>query len=429
MKKSRLLLVIMLAVVLCIACVCGSTFSWYTRPNEQSGSSLKWDSNYSISNGEGVTMQTLASADGGKTYKEEVSSFSNTAGLAAGKCVYYRTAIMNSSTASAQSVSLFLSQLDLSDKSGGKFYLGVNGPLKTYKNYSQIGGTGSSDSTFEKTTSDTVRIYFQPNNVDSWKDDSTVIKVKCGTNDDVNNPNFGSAITMTTISGSSPKTLYADIPLSSKMIQIYANDDTEGANATPYMSLLNYCHNLSATNSYLFVLRKNTEGSYNNHNCDTSSLSNGANIANYYRTISIPQGGTFPAALTSGTDYSGKTIEYYSSNESVFTVDKSTGEITVSSGASVGATATLYTKVIGEYVSADNNSNDNDQKQVETTVTITKAPTPVSYTFANVPVVTNFKISAAPDSTNPAVEYVYWYIKNDSSSVLKYSIADIYLSL
>lgn len=429
MKKSRLVLMIVLAFVLCISCVCGSTFSWYTRPNEQSGGSLKWDSNYFISNGNGIAMQTLASADGGKTYTQEVSGFSNTEGLEAGKCVYYRTAIMNSSTASAQSVSLFLSQLDLSNNSGGKFYLGVNGPLKTYKNYSHSGGTGTSEVTSERTTSDTVRIYFQPNNVDSWKDDTTVIRVICGTNDDVNNPNFGDPIIMTAIAGSNPKTLYADIPLSSKMIQIYANDNTEGANATPYMSLPGYCPNLSATNSYLFKLKPEVDSTWNNHYCEISPQSNGANIANYYRTISIPQGGTFPAALTSGKDYSGKTIEYYSGNTNIFTVDKSTGKITVPPGARVGATAKLFTKVIGEYGDASKNSVDNDQIQVETSITVTQAATPASYTISNVPIVTNYKISAAPDSTNAAVEYVYWYIKNDSSSVLKYSISDIYLSL
>lgn len=429
MKKSRLVLAVVLALVLCIACICAPTFSWYTRPNAQSGNSFKWTPDYPISNGNGVSMETLVSKDGGIKYTEPVSNYSSPDGLQPGECVYYRTAITNSGTTSAQSVSLFLSGLNFKENTDdGKFYIGVNGPLRTYKGYPQSSGSDSTP-TNQKVSSDKVRIYFKPNNVESWKDESTKIEIRCKDNDDVNDKNFPTTITMKPITTSNERTLYADIPISTKMCQIFANGSWEKTNGTPFMSLPGYCPNLSLTKSYLFVLQSGVDDTWQNHNCDTYEVSNGANIANYYSSIDIPQGGTFSAALTSVTDYSGKTIEYYSGNDEVFTVDKSTGQITVTEGAQVGAEAILYTKVIGEYGSSEDNSDGNDQKQVETTIKITKAPTSDTDALADVPIVTNYKISAAADDEHAAVEYVYWYIKNDSEHVLKYTISGIYLSL
>ena len=46
----------------------------------------------------------------------------------------------------------------------------------------------------------------------------------------------------------------------------------------------------------------------------------------------------------------------------------------------------------------------------------------------DVPIVTNVKVAPATEAGN-TVESVYWYIKNDGSVALTYSIGDIYLTL
>lgn len=397
MKKSKLLLVIMLAVVLCIACVCGSTFSWYTRPNEQSGSSLKWDSNYSISNGEGIAMQTLASADGGKTYTEEVSSFSNTAGLAPGKCVYYRTAIMNSSTASPQSVSLFLSQLDLSDNSGGKFYLGVNGPLKTYKNYA-VQTVSSNEPIQSKVHRQNVYVglesveesenKFTDRNlsVHSWNYDSD-----CSWSNAKNTGNTRSWSLGSNYWENASRTfnIYAfEIDSRSTKFQIV---DTDGRRTDAMPTI-------SSNNTIVYF---EDGGAYHSQQKNSAAA---AKIEKFYSSAKVKVDDTVSIPAT------GTNITYSSSNTSVAKVSAD-GTVTGVRSGTAKITATS-TGVYGDTITA------------ECLVRVNH-----SGSFADVPVVTNFKISAAPDSTNAAVEYVYWYIKNDSSSVLKYSIADIYLSL
>lgn len=420
MKKLKIIVVSVLALVLCLMCVTTSTFSWFPRPKENLGSSLGLDFDYAVSDGAGISMNTYSSSDGINYSEAAVTDFSNSTGLASKACAYYRTDIMNSGTV-PQSVSLYISQLTLDSSSTGNFFLGVNDPLKTYKQYPKITNSGSSGSTTytkENVAESTVRIYFQPNNVYSWKESGTTIKIRCGTGD-VSNPNFTDGITMTYISSySTARTLYADIPSNTTVCQIYANDDTKGANATPYMLLSGYCPEFSSKmKSYRFVLRSETTD-LNNHNCDTYKVDNGANIYSQYKTINITNGENFNASLDSGTDYTGKEIHYYDDNSGVFTANKTTGEIT----ANAVGTSTLYTKVVGEY---------GDAFQVETTVNVVAAkPDVVDTSSTDIPIVTNVKVGGVSDENKPGVVSVYWFIKNDSvSGPLKYSIKDIYLTL
>lgn len=420
MKKLKIIVVSVLALVLCLMCVTTSTFSWFPRPKEN-GSSLGLDFDYAVSDGAGISMNTYSSADGINYSEAAVTDFSNSSvGLASNACAYYRTDILNSGTV-PQSVSLYISQLTMDSSSSGNFFLGVNDPLKTYKQYPKITNSGSSGSTTfikENVAESKVRIYFQPNNVYSWKDSGTTIKIRCGTGD-VNNPNFKDVITMTYISSySTARTLYADIPSNTTVCQIYANDSTEGANATPYMLLSAYCPEFSSNmKSYLFVLRSETID-YSNHNCDTYKVDNGANIYRQYKTINISQGDRFTASLTSGTDYTGSEILYYTGNSGVFIANETTGEIE----AKAVGTSKLYTKVVGEY---------GDAFQVETTVNVVAAePDVVDTGSSDIPIVTNVKVGGVSDENKPGVVSVYWFIKNDSDNgPLKYSIRDIYLTL
>ena len=104
----------------------------------------------------------------------------------------------------------------------------------------------------------------------------------------------------------------------------------------------------------------------------------------------------------------GATVEYYSSNSGVFTVD-SHGKIT---GVSAG-TATLYTKVVG------GTYGDFIQKETEINVTPNN-----SYVFYDVPIVRNMKIPAN------GTQEVYWYVINNSlTNALSYTIDEVYIGL
>lgn len=405
MKKSRLVLAVVLALILCIACICAPTFSWYTRPNAQSGNKFTWTPDYSISNGEGVSMQTLASSDGGKNYTEPVSGYSSPAeGLKPGECVYYRTAITNSGTASAQSVSLFLSGLDLKKNTdGGKFFIGVNSPLRTYKNctptvfadepiksyiYRQNVYIGLHSDTTEMSflTARKPGVHSWPNDSDcSWAEakdtkktgDWTVGYWKDGNGNDV----------------SQTFNIYAmEIDSRSTQFQIV---DTGGKrdDAMPKIS----------ENNTIVYFEWNNGGEYHSQakHSDPAAL-----IETFYSSARVKNNNTVSIPAT------GRNVTYTSSDTDVATVDTN-GKVTGKSSGTATITATS-TGVYGDTVTA----------QCEVQVyndTVNNA--------VDVPIVTNYQISAAADGENAAVEYVYWYIKNDSNAVLKYTISDIYLSL
>lgn len=411
MKKSKFAIVIALGLVLCLLCGVTTTFSWFSRPREESGDSLGWSGQYKISNGKNISIKTVESSDDGTTFDENtVTDFGGY--LEAGKRRYFCTEISNSGNAE-QNVSLFIKNLKTSGTaSASGLYVGVNKPLKTYRSYNDIVG---SNSTYTKTSLEKYRFYLDTNNVSSWKDSTTTIKIRYGTGD-VETPKWqGNPIVMTPISGQNTRVLYVDVPKTAKVVQFYANDVNTAANATPYMLLTAYCPTLPVDNCYKFTLQTYTSGSYGNHNCNTYSFNNPltdcANFINCYDSINIPLGRTFNAGLVAGTDYVGNSISYSSSKKSVFTVDAN-GVITpVAEG-----NATLTTTITGgEY---------GDTYSVTTKISVTSA----SSDSIDTPIVTNLEIKPRA-ADGPTVSKVYWYIKNDSSSTITYSLKDVYISL
>ena len=407
MKKSKFAIVIALGLVLCLLCGVTTTFSWFSRPREESGNSLRWSGQYKISNGQNISIKTVESGDDGTTFGEsEVADFGGS--LEAGKRKYFCTEISNSGNAE-QNVSLFIKGLETSGTaSASGLYVGVNKPLKTYRSYNDIVGSGS---TYTKTSHGKYRFYFDTNNVLSWKDSATTIRIRYGTGD-VTTPKWqGNPIVMTPISGQSTRVLYVDVPVTAKVVQFYANDVVTGANATPYMLLKDYCPTLPVDNCYKFTLQTNT-GAFGNHNCDTSSFAKeGANFINCYNRISIPLGSTFNAGLVAGTDYIGNSISYSSSLNSVFKVGAN-GVITPVAEGTAKLTTTIKGGAYG------------DTYSVTTEISVTSASTD----SIDTPIVTNLEIKPRA-ADGPTVSKVYWYIKNDSSSTITYSLKDVYISL
>ena len=174
MKKSKFAIVIALGLVLCLLCGVTTTFSWFSRPQSESGDSLRWNGQYKISNGQNISIKTVESSNDGSTFGENaVTNFGGS--LEAGKRRYFCTEISNSGNAE-QNVSLFIKGLKTSDTaSASGLYVGVNKPLKTYRSYNDIVG---SNSTYTKTTLDKYRIYFNANGVKSWNDSDTTTKIR-----------------------------------------------------------------------------------------------------------------------------------------------------------------------------------------------------------------------------------------------------------
>lgn len=407
MKKSKFAIVIALGLVLCLLCGVTTTFSWFSRPRTESGDSLRWSGQYKISNGKNISIKTVESSDDGSTFGENaVTNFGGS--LEAGKRRYFCTEISNSGNAE-QNVSLFIKGLKTASASG--LYVGVNKPLKTYRSYNDIVG---SNSTYTKTTLGKYRIYFNANGVKSWNDSDTTTKIRYSL-EDKDNPSWTTdVINMTYVKYvGGHKIMYADIPITAKRIQIYVNNSPSGANATPCIRVASYCPKISPTNCYVFTLRAGVENGY--HNCDTYSFNNPltdcANFVNCYDSINIPLGRTFNAGLVAGTDYIGSSISYSSSSNSVFKVGAN-GVITPVAEGTAKLTTTIKGGAYG------------DTYSVTTEISVTS----VSTDSIDTPIVTNLEIK--PKATDgPTVSKVYWYIKNESSSTITYTLDDVYISL
>lgn len=391
MKKLKIIVVSLLAVMLCVMCVTTSTFSWFTRPQSSQGDHLGLDFNYDISTGTGITMRTYASIDDGKTYVEtagnEITDFSNSGGLEAGKRVCYRTDIINTGKA-PQSVSLYLTKLQFAEGTSGSFYLGVNGPLKTYKNYY---GDSSLTSDRQAVTINQKNVYVGFDNANTytptdyqihWWDNS---KSTYNGNSEVQ-PYFSPEKTGNWNS-KTYKMSYATIPWDANAVKLrngnswYGNDNTD-------------------------IVTYNTVAFDGNSTYVTSGKSAGINT--FYSTATLKVGDSIDlAAEAQGT------VTYTSSNKSVATVDRN-GTV---SGVSAG-TAVITVTATGTY---------GDVMTASCSVTVSSAD---GNAKKDVPIVTNVKVDGQYADGEPGVESIYWYIKNDSSSgPLKYTIEELYLTL
>lgn len=404
MKKSKFAIVIALGLVLCLLCGVTTTFSWFSRPRTESGDSLRWSGQYKISNGQDISIKTVESGDDGSTFGENaVTNFGGS--LEAGKRRYFCTEISNSGNAE-QNVSLFIKGLKTSGTaSASGLYVGVNKPLKTYRSYNDIVGSGS---TYTKTTLDKYRMYCETNNVSSWKDSTTEIRIRYGTGS-VSTPSWKGAVVMTYVKGTGNRVLCGDIPTSATVIQVYANNDPTGANATPYISLSS-CKDLSTKVAYDVKILSNVNNLHN-HQYELWPIKENANFINYYSIANISLGSTFNAGLVAGTDYIGNSISYSSSSNGVFKVDAN-GVITPVAEGNAKLTTTIKGGAYG------------DTYSVTTEISVTSASTD----SIDTPIVTNLEIK--PKATDgPTVSKVYWYIKNESSSTITYSLDDVYISL
>lgn len=407
MKKSKFAIVIALGLVLCLLCGVTTTFSWFSReyPSKEGemGDTFKWSGQYKISSGANIKYRTVESPDDGATFGEnEVTNFSGT--IAAGARKYYCTEISNSSKTAEQSVSLFIDQLKFNNTSDS-LYIGVNSPLKTYKEYS---GASSTVGTATTVQNNTMRVYFQHKQVSVWDSGNISVYYSNSSTLDENSSHIDVSY-IGNVGNPQAHTYYVDLPSDTQKIFFKVINNSGSFYRTQNQDVTS--HGLSTTQSLVYYLTGNGTGSpYYNAEVKYSQVT-GANIATSYGSIIVPMNGTFTASLTSGTDYTG-TMKYYTEANSCFSVDENTGVITPKS---VGSSK-LYMKVTGTF---------GDSYQLECSVTVKSAQ---EINQENVPIVTNLEIGKATDDGD-TVSKVYWYIKNESSSAVSYTLDGVYVSL
>lgn len=398
MKKSKLLLVTVLALVLCLLCVTTSTFSWLPRPKEDKGNSLAWNLSYETSVGKDITMTTYALPENGREPDDphaqltEVTEFSNSEGIDPGHRKYYRTDIINSGS-EAQSISLFLSSLSGLDSTNGKFCLGVNGPLRTYRNYSDI--SSEAGSKIEKIINEK-NVYVGFNVNQTYTPQNYAVHWWQTGNDNYNGDSqvkpYFSPNQQGDYANSKYNMSYATIPYDANAVKLRQDNNWYGGN------------NEDLANKNTIIVYSDN----GNVNTDYQKSSLAAGIESFYSSAAVTAGDTIDLAAKGHTD----TFSYTSSNASVATVS-STGMVTAIKAGHTTITVTS-TGAYGDKITA--------------TCWLTVHDSVDPGAIFDVPIVTNVKVAPKTEAGN-TVESVYWYIKNDGSVALTYSIGDIYLTL
>ncbi|HAR89142.1 MAG TPA: hypothetical protein DCR76_09095, partial [Ruminococcaceae bacterium] len=132
MRKTRIIAILCLSLILCFLCVTTNTFSWFTRPKEGNGNSFSWSKNsYNQTSSKNFDVKTYEMTSEEGVYDTTSISEINGKTVPAGKRLCYKTEIKNTGELKAQTVSLYLSGVESSNYANT--YVGVNNPMKTYK--------------------------------------------------------------------------------------------------------------------------------------------------------------------------------------------------------------------------------------------------------------------------------------------------------
>ena len=415
MKKSKLLIVISLGVVLCMLTLTTNTFSWFSRPNTSSGNGLSYSESFDTSTGKNISMVTYESFDDGKTFDESspVTDFSCT-NLPPVKYLesesefqnrkYYRTDIINSGD-TAQTVSLYMYNLSFAPNSVGNFTVGVNYPLRTYKTYLNNAVNKSQRGSLVSVNKQNVYLglHSDPNEMNTLTSREPYVH---GWNN----------------SGVESNCYWADRD-DVKATGKYSIDG-KWNNAEQVFNMYAMCIDSQCTNFMLFDKDTpkgygGTQPSISSDNtiifyeyggtcyADARMSGTAAKMESYYKTADIVAGDSLSVKA------SGNNITYYSQNENIASVNKTSGLVTGKSAGTTKITA-VSTGVYGDTI-----------KQ-ECIVTVYDSKLPAAGDF---PIVTNIKIEPKTEDGDTK-ESVYWYILNDSNSnSLSYVLPDIYLTL
>ena len=407
MRKFKIALVALLAVVLAVLCVTGSTFSWFSRPIELTGKQLDLPETAVSSVTDGLSFETFESTDGVNYGTTPVTNFSETNGLSSGARKYYRTDIYNEGS-DAQSASLYLQSVTLNGN-GDAFALGVNGPTKTYKTFKA--GASVQENYVNRRNIYVGIVSNQAGDItgkfdfiNSWNNNNLVY--------------HGKSIVATNGKGHF-EGIHSGFYNGGKDVDFNMYYVTIDSRATHFQMKFKNQVNGSESQGHFTGFDRNNGNSMvvfehdGTYYCDQKTSGTEAQIIKYYSSASLTVG---ESVSLKAEAYGKNGVTYKSSDTSVATVDSSTGMVKALKAGKTTITVTAK----GVY---------NDTLTAECQVTVSDVLTD----YNDFPIVTNVKVLPSEVDSHGTVHpslSVYWYIKNDSGSDgLKYTIPELYLTL
>lgn len=392
MRKTRIIAILCLSLILCFLCVTTNTFSWFTRPKEGNGNSFSWSKNsYNQTSSKNFDVKTYEmTSEEGVYGTESISKISKN--IPAGKRLCYKTEIKNldeqtdQTSKIFQTVSLYLSGVDSNDYANT--YVGVNNPMKTHKHLQSNTGNKVINDINKKNVYVGFNIHNDFNSADFsvhyWGDGVTP-----------GNSVVASDYQHGTIDAFKSKyyLYHAEIPYDATCVKprLKNNDTYYGSD------------NTNANTNNLIGIFKNSSG---NTDADYASTGEGAGIKQFYSLATVSAGETIDlSAIAQGK------ITYAVENDNIATVDNK-GVVT---GKAVGQTKLTLT-VTGAHGDTQ-------------TANCILAVTGETEKLISVPVVTNVKIYPYNKTSKENLVTVYWYIKNEGSSEITVSVDKINLTL
>ena len=388
MRKTRIIAILCLSLILCFLCVTTNTFSWFTRPKEGNGNSFSWSKNsYNQTSSKNFDVKTYEMTSEEGVYDTTSISEINGKTVPAGKRLCYKTEIKNTGKLNAQTVSLYLSGVESSKYA--KTYVGVNNPMKTHKHLQSNTGNKVINDINKKNVYVGFNIHNDFNAADFsvhyWGDGVTpgnsvvASDYKHGTIDAFNSKYY---------------LYHAEIPYDATCVKprLKNNDTYYGSDNT----------NVNTNN--LIGIFKNSSG---NTDADYASTGEGAGIKQFYSLATVSVGKTIDlSAIAQGAN-----ITYNVENDEIAEVDNN-GKVT---GKAVGQTKLTLT--------ATGAHGDTQTANCRLVVTAETKK------LISVPVVTNMVTYPYNEKTKENLVTVYWYIKNEGSSDITFSVDKINLTL
>lgn len=396
MKKTRLLAIVTLALIMSVACLTTNTFSWFTRPNISKGDALVWNNNeYNQTSTKNFQFDTYEMISEDVYSETSISSIPETS-LAAGERKCYKTEIKNVGKNENQNVSLFLSGANFSDKVST--YVGVNKPMKTYK---LPDPNTTSNKTVISINKKNVYVGFQKsyNLIDRTKN-TFQLHYWGGTKSGDSDVNLNDDLGLHSIGSPLNSDYYVytcAIPSDATSVKARIK------NANTWFGADN--GDVDKNNFVGIYIKPNSNPQTTDANY--ASVGTAAGIKQFYSNSTVAVGDTIDLSATGQG-----TITYSSSDEKIAAVNEK-GIVTGKNIGSAKITVTS-TGAFGDTITSECSI-----------MVVGKSTSKID----SVSVVTNMKTMPYIEKTGENLVTVYWYIKNSSSNTVTFSVDNIDLTL
>ncbi len=414
MRTTKKLIVLCLALLMGIAAIMPSTFSWYDHSGSQTGDRMTYEREDLPVSAGSVTIETKKyEMDGDNTVKYDQKGNKSYTGdaissgsVTGGHSQYYGTTITNTGAAPAY-VNLYLQNF----KNNSSFFVGTTAPSLRDKSIA---------SSVHVKNKNMVRVYFQWNNANNWKDPSAkhyvVYKTKTNNNwaykQFDNNDHIAKGAENSDLLARQTKilgdnitsTYYVDLADDTTQFFFATDGHNNGFNTTTNETTMNWYRTNIITDVQAergYYLTGSADDTHFTAAYETFPVSNGVSVMKYFDTANLNEGQKSYVSLINGTHYTGQSVSYSvtSGNDTQLTVNSGSGLITRTGSG----TATVTTTITGSLG--------------DTTSVTTAVSTPDS--IAAMPLAMNIEVPGATTENNETVygtAEVVWYIRNESSS-------------